>query len=84
MTAMLVLFEDGTSYQTEKDELILGPYQRDDKPDFKKSYEDNLLRLGVTLEQALDARKSIYVLPNLIRIELTNGFLKFQKEECFM
>jgi hypothetical protein len=57
MTAMLVLFEDGTSYQTEKDELILGPYQRDDKPDFKKSYEDNLLRLGVTLEQALDARK---------------------------
>lgn len=57
MTAMLVLFEDGSSYQTEKDELILGPYQRDDKPDFKKSYEDNLLRLGVTLEQALDARK---------------------------
>jgi serine/threonine protein phosphatase PrpC len=55
MTAMIVLFEDGTSYQTEKDELILGPYQRDDKPDFKKSYEDNLLRLGVTLEQALDA-----------------------------
>jgi len=84
-TAMIIQFKDGTSYQSNnKDEFIISPLSKEDKGDYKRAYEENLLRHGFTLEQSFKAENGILLFSpeNITRVEMDSGLKKCSSTSC--
>lgn len=60
MSAMIIQFTDGTSYNQEKKEYVPGPwFEGEDAVKFQSAYASDALAAGYTVEQARAMRKKM-------------------------
>uniref|UniRef100_A0A6B2L8Z1 PPM-type phosphatase domain-containing protein n=1 Tax=Arcella intermedia TaxID=1963864 RepID=A0A6B2L8Z1_9EUKA len=58
MSAMIVQFQDGSDYHSDKNEYVPGPYHTEEGDGkFQEAYKKDALESGYTLEQALELYK---------------------------